>query len=194
MTRLFSCGFRDRASREVFLDKTPLGALSLHWFFSILIIACTWGVSSPTGAYTIAFGVFSYAIDVFFGVCIGLGLLGLRLRRSSNWHLKSPSNAAISICAATLFVIANTFPLIALWVPPTADFATSYPWFLVPTISVCLLGAGVLYWAGFSYVLPHVGRNAGRELRVERVPFFHVEHGDPVQVAEVTTFYWEVIS
>jgi hypothetical protein len=194
MTRLFSQGFRDRAYKDVFLDKTPLGALLLHWFFSLLIIACTWGVSSPADAYTIVFGVSSYIFDAFFAVCICLGLLGLRLRRGSNWHRKSPSNPTVSICAATLFIIANTFPLIVLWVPPTADFVTSYPWYLVPTISVCLLGGGLLYWAGFRYVVPHVGKNAGKEMITERVPFFHIEHGDPVQVAEVVSFFWTIKS
>lgn len=188
MTRIFSRGFRDRASKELFVDKTPLGALFLHWFFSLLIIAGTWGVTSPTDAYIIVFGVFSYVVDAFFGVCICIGLLGLRLKRGSTWHLKSPSNGAVSICAASIFIVANTFPIIDYWVPPTSAFKTDYPWFLVPTISVCLLGSGVLYWAGFSYVVPHVGNNAGKELKVGRVPFFHVEHGDPVQVAEIVTF------
>jgi len=194
MTRFSSRGFRDRASKDIFLDKTPLCALLLHWFFSLLIIACTWGVSSPADAYTIVFGVFSYVVDAFFGVCICLGLLGLRLRRGSNWHLKSPSNAAVSICAATLFVIANTFPLIVLWVPPTTDFVASYPWYLVPTISVCLLGGGLLYWLSFSYVVPHVGKYAGKEMIAERLPFFHTEHGYPMQWAEIVSFFWVIKS
>jgi hypothetical protein len=194
MTRFFSRGFRNSDSNDIYHDKTPLGALLLHWFFSFLIIVSTWGVSSPSNAYTIVFEVFSYLLDAFFGVCLGLGLLCLRLRRSSNWHLKSPSNATISICAATLFVISNTFPLIVLWVPPTVDFMTAYLWYLVPTISVCLLCGGLLYWAGFSYVLPHVGKNAGKEMITERVPFFHVERGYPVQVAEIVTFYRVVMS
>jgi hypothetical protein len=140
MTRFFSRGFRDKASKDIFLDKTPIGAFLLHWLLSVIIIACTWGVSSPTGAYTIVFGVFSYVVGAFPAVCICLGLLVQRLRRGSNWHLKSPSNATVSIYGATLFVIANTFPLIVLRVPQTAGFAISYPWFLVSTISVCLLG------------------------------------------------------
>jgi hypothetical protein len=194
MTRFFSRGFRDRASKDIFIDKTPLGALLLHWFFSVLIIACTWGVSSPADAYDIVFGVFSYVVDAFFAVCICLGLLVLRLRRGSNWHHKSPSNATVSICAATIFIIANIFPLIVYWLPPTANFALSYPWFLVPTISVCLLGGGLLYWMGFSHILPHVGKNAGKEMITERVPFFHKEHGYLIQWAEIVSWYWVVKS
>jgi hypothetical protein len=192
ITRFFSNGFRDQTFRDFYIDKTPLGALLLHWFFSILIIACTWGVSSPTSAYAVVFGVFSYVVDAFFGICLALGLIVLRL--TTDWHLISPSNATISIIAATLFAIANAFPIIVLWVPPTAEFATSYPWFLVPTTGICLLVAGVLYWVGFSYVVPHVGRNAGKELRGERVPIFRVEHGERVQAAEVVSFAWVIKS
>lgn len=60
----------------------------------------------------------------------------------------------------------------------------------MPTIGVCLVSAGVLYWAGFSYIYPHVGRNAGRVLTLERVPFFHTERGILVQVAEIVRFDW----
>jgi hypothetical protein len=188
MTRIFSRSFREKASKEPFLDKTPLGALFLHWFFCLVIIAGTWAIQSPSDAYTIVLGVYSYVVDACFGVSIGVGLIALRLRRSSNWHLKSPSNATVSICAAFIFVVSNTFPIIVSWIPPTAALNTTYPWFAIPTTGVCLLVAGVLYWAGFSYVVPHIGRNAGKELKVERMPFFHVEHGDPVQVAEIVTF------
>lgn len=193
ITRLFSRGFRDRVSKELVFDKTPLGALLLHWFFALLIIFCTWGAKSAA-AYTIIFGIFSYVIDAFFAVCMGLGLLGLRLRKGSNWHLKSSSNATASICAAILFVIGNAFPVVVLWVPPTQDFKSSYSWFLVPTISVCLLGAGVFYWVVFVSIVPHMGNHRGKKLKVERSPFFHVEDGDPVQVAEVVTFDWTVKS
>lgn len=181
-------------SKGLLFDKTPLGALLLHWFFALIIIFSTWGVNSPISAYSIVFGIYSYVVDAFFSVCMGLGLLALRMNKSSKWHLKSSSNSIVSICASVLFVIANAFPVVALWVRPSPDFRSAYPWYLVPMISLILLAAGVLYWVGFVYVLPNVGKRAGKVFKVERSPYFHVENGDPVQVAEVVTFDWVVKS
>jgi hypothetical protein len=180
---------------EGIYEKTPLGALLLHLFFSLLIIFCTWGISSPASAYTVVFGIYSYVVDAFMAVTIGVGLLYLRvLPNRTHWYLKSSSNGIVSIISATLFVIANIFPVIVLWVPPTTGFMTTYPWFLVPTIGVLLLAIGVLYWGIFVGMVPRLGNRRGKELRVERTPFFHTENGEPVQVAEVVAFDWVVRS
>lgn len=204
LSRLTSC-FRRRPSHHqkslgnaqdsVFHEKTPLGALLVHWFFALLIIFCTWGVTSPVSAYTIVFGIYSYTIDAFMAVTIGVGLLILRFWSSkTKWHLKSPTNGIVSVVAAFLFVIANLFPVIALWIPPTQAFkaAQKYPWWLVPAIAVLLMAVSVLYWAVFVGIVPRIGGRRGKELRVERSPFFHTEHGEPVQVAEVVAFDWVV--
>jgi len=174
-------------------EKTPLGALLVHWFFSLLIIFCTWGVTSPVSAYNIVYGIYSYTVDAFMSVTIGVGLIFLRFRpKRTHWYLKSPSNNTISIIAATLFITSSLFPVIALWVPPTKAFQTMYPWFLVPTIGVLLLIVGVLYWGVFVGIVPRLGDRRGKELRVERSPFFFIESGEPVQVAEVVAFNWVI--
>lgn len=199
LSRLTSC-FRRRPSQkslaangwEGFHEKTPLGALLVHWFFSLLIICCTWGVTMPVSAYTIAFGIYSYTIDAFMAVCIGIGLLLLHSIPSKNWSQKSALNPIVSIIAATLFVTANLFPVIVLWVPPTAEFKSNYSWWLIPVIAVVLLAFGVLYWCVFVGVVPRLGERRGKELRVERSPFFHTENGEPVQIAEVVAFDWVV--
>ncbi|KAH8703794.1 amino acid/polyamine transporter I [Talaromyces proteolyticus] len=200
LSRVSSC-FRHRQSQksratkgwEGLYEKTPLGALLLHLFFTLLIIICTWGVSSPASAYTVVYGIYSYIVDAVTAVIIGSGLLCLRfLPNRTHWYLKSPSNGIISIASATLFVVANLFPLIALWVPPTTAFMTAYPWFLVPTLGVLLLVTGVLYWGIFVSIVPKLGSRRGKELTVERSPFFHTENGEPVQVAEVVAFDWTI--
>lgn len=84
------------------------------------------------------------------------------------------------------------FPLIVLWISPTGGSTTSLPWFLVPTASTLVLSGGILYWVGFTWGLPHVGKYAGKVLRTERVPFFHIENGDLVQAAEVVTYKWVI--
>jgi amino acid transporter len=204
LSRLTSCFSRrsrttgkslGNAQDAVFHEKTPLGALLVHWFFSLIIICGTWGVTSPKSAYTIVFGIYSYSIDAFMGVAIGVGLLYLRFfRRITHWDLKSPSYHVFSIVVAFIFVIANLFPVVAMWVAPTADFKKDqkYPWYLVPAIAVVLLFSGVLYWGLFIGVIPQLGGRRGKELQVERSPFFHSEHGEPVQVAEVVSFDWVV--
>lgn len=184
-----------RAPEEVWHEKTPLGALLVHWFFSLLIIFCTWGVTSPVTAYTIAFGIYGYTIDAFMAVIIGIGLLVLRFRPSkTHWHLKSPSNGILSIICAFLFVIANLFPIITLWIPPSGEFKglQNYPWYLVPLIGVILMLSAVVYWLVFVGVVPKIGDHKGKELTVERSPFFHTEHREPVQVAEVVAFDWVI--
>ena len=206
LSRLTSC-FRRRPSSshgqkasgrapEVWHEKTPLGALLVHWFFALLIIFCTWGVSSPITAYTIVFGIYSYTVDAFMSVIIGIGLLALRFFHSkTHWHTKSSSNHIVSIISAFLFVIANLFPIITLWVPPTGEEfkrLQQYPWYLVPTIGLLLILSAVFYWAGFVGVVPRIGQRRGKQLRVERSPFFHTEHGEPVQVAEVVAFDWVI--
>jgi amino acid transporter len=206
LSRLTSC-FRRRpslqhggksfenAGEHVSHEKTPLGALLVHWFFSLLIIFCTWKVKNPVTAYDIVFGIYSYTIDAFMAVTIGVGLLILRFWSSkTHWHLKSPSNAIISILSASIFVIANLFPVITLWVPPTPAFknVNPYSWWLVPTIGVVLMVGSFFYWVVLVTVVPKIGGHRGKELRVERTPFFHTEHGEPVQVAEIVAFDWVV--
>lgn len=132
-------------------------------------------------------------IDAFFGLCLSIGLLFLRLHPASNWARKSPTNGIVSVCAAAIFACSNAFPVIVLWIPPTAEFVTSVPWELKSAVGCSLLAASLVYWLIFCYVVPNVGRHAGRELNVERAPFFHLENGYPTQqVCEIVTFDWVV--
>jgi len=184
-----------RSSETVWHEKTPLGALLVHWFFSLIIILATWGVKKPVTAYTIVFGIYSYTIDAFMAVTIGVGLLVLRICTSrTHWNLKSPSNHIISIVSASIFVIANLFPVAALWAPPSGKFLQeqTYAWYLVPMIGLLLMFFSLLYWGFFVGVVPRIGGNRGKELKIERIPFFHTEHGEPVQVAEIVAFDWVV--
>ncbi|KAH8671838.1 amino acid/polyamine transporter I [Tricladium varicosporioides] len=175
-------------------EKTPLGALLVHWFFALLIILCTWGVTSPQTAYGIVFGIYSYTIDAFMSVAIGVGLLYLRFFSSrTHWNLKSPASHWLSISSASLFVIANLFPIVTLLVPPGKQFKSGYPWWLVPVISLILLVGGAVYWLVFVGVVPKLGGKRGMELKVERTPFFHEESGgELVQIAEVVAYDWVI--
>lgn len=111
------------------------------------------------------------------------------------FHLQgSGFHPLLSVTAATLFTIANAFPVIAAWIPPSAQFkdrmSISFPWYTVPTVSWCILALGLLWWLVFRLIVPHVGWHQGHTLKVRRKLYFHEEHGYPVQWHEKLNFKW----
>lgn len=203
------------------IEATPVGALTLHWAFSVLLILATWGQSTEN-AYNVLTLLYSYCIGSLLNTVLGLGMLYLRLvtchreshnnngksgdsmhsrtPKSAGWRAKSPFNHYISTACAFVFFIANLYPLIGNWIPPSditetpsvKDLIPDYPWYLVPTVGWALVGCGVLYWFAFVFVVPQIGYRKGKEFVVEREPFFHVEHGYHVQWHEIVSFNWVV--
>ncbi|KAK0661408.1 High-affinity methionine permease [Lasiodiplodia hormozganensis] len=203
------------------IEATPVGALTLHWAFSVLLILATWGQSTEN-AYNVLTLLYSYCIGSLLNTVLGLGMLYLRLvtchrkshhnsgknensmhsrtPKSTGWRAKSPFNHYISTACAFVFFIANLYPLIGNWIPPSditetpsvKDLVPDYPWYLVPTVGWALVGCGVLYWFAFVFVVPQIGYRKGKEFVVEREPFFHVEHGYHVQWHEIVSFNWVV--
>lgn len=176
-------------------EETPIGGLALHWIISVLLILATGAQHDPENSYLILVYLYSYSIDCFFGLLLGGGLVFLRLCSSRNWGKKSQAIPWVSITAGVIFAVANAFPFIAMWVPPpNKDMALTKenPWFATATVGWCLIGAGILYWAAFYYLVPRIGDHRGKELRVHRILFFHEEHGYPVQWHERLNFSWVV--
>jgi len=174
----------------------------IHWVFTTILVLAI-GLSlqpipySYAPAYTFIVAVYAYVIDVVFFSLVGLGLLYLRLAPGSNWRRKSKANHWVSILSALVFVAALLFPLFGMWIPdPEKKFlertASLVPWYIPQTVGVVVLGASLIYWCGFRYLVPHVGNRGGKELIVEREPIFHVEHGYPVQVYETVRLCWKV--
>ena len=176
-------------------EDLPIGGLCLQWISSVLLILATGAQSSPRASYTILVNLYSYSIDVFFGLLLGAGLVFLRLSSSRHWARKSNAVPWVSITAGAIFAVANGFPFIASWVPPSQNeksLNVGAPWFATPTVGWCLIGAGVFYWASFYYLVPRIGDHRGKELMVHRILFFHEEHGYPVQWHERLNFWWAV--
>ncbi|KAL9131578.1 MAG: hypothetical protein Q9217_000535 [Psora testacea] len=179
-------------------DETPIGALILHWSFSTLLILATGAQTSPYASYQILVSLYSYTIDAIFGLCLGAGLLFLRLASGRKWAQKSRAGSgfspSISIVAAALFTITNAFPIIAAWIPPSGRFqalaGTYFPWYSTPTVGWSVIVLGVVYWLVFRYVVPHIGDHRGKKLKVQRKLFFHEEHHYPVQWHEQIKFEW----
>ena len=142
--------------------------------------------------------LYSYVIDAFFGVCLGAGLLFLRFYGGRQWYQKSREgsglNSWVSIIAAMLFTIANAFPIIASWIPPSKNFnppsGKDIPWFTTPTVGWTVIACGATYWLGFRFIYPHTGKRRGHKLRVERILFFRGPEEKPVQTHEQIKFEW----
>ncbi|MCJ1460573.1 hypothetical protein MMC28_010955 [Mycoblastus sanguinarius] len=146
-------------------DETPIGALILHWSLSVLLILATGAQKNPDASYQI-----------------------LKSRAGSGF------NTVVSTVAAALFTIANAFPIIAAWIPPTGKLHAStgiyFPWYATPTVGWTVIALGFVYWLVFRYIVPHIGDHKGKKLKVQRKLFFHEEHQYPVQWHEQLKFDW----
>lgn len=181
------------ATNEPTSDATPVGALLLHWTFTVLLIAAT-AASSTSNSYRIFVNLYSFVVDAFFGFAIGLGILVLRLRSTSHWSKKSSSNKYFSFITALIFTTANCFPLVAVWVKPSGSSGITLPvkWWATGTIGVGLLGFAAIYWIVLQYVVPRI---LGRDLEVDREYQFRKDRDDyRIIWHEVTSVNWRTRS
>jgi len=87
------------------------------------------------------------------------------------------------------------FLIVAAFLPPSTDSAFSYAathvqWYIVPTVGLASLLAGIAYFSIFRYVIP---RMKGKELVVEKTPVIvSNKHGEMVMRYEVIEFEWRV--
>ena len=125
-------------------EQSPIAALCLHWFCSLLLIAVTAGLSTTT-AYSFLVQLYSYVMVVFVGFCTTSGLLYCKFVRrtwvSSFTPLGGPTASIIYFFAALFF-------LITAFLKPSGPLAQSYPYYIVPVIgiSAILLGGRVVVW------------------------------------------------
>lgn len=178
-------------------EPTPLGALFLHWLFAVILIILTWP-AKPASAYRILANHYVYLTDVVPSFIMAIGMLYLRF--FTRWSTKSLVPSWLSVLAAFVYALANGFPLIAVWIPPSHssgdvyDLIPGFPWYMTGMLSWILLGCGVLYWSCFRYVLPRVGARKGKEFVVEREPVFRMQDGERVQWHEIVLHSWVVKS
>ncbi|KAH7088191.1 amino acid permease-domain-containing protein [Paraphoma chrysanthemicola] len=176
-------------------EPTPLGALFLHWLFAVILILLTWA-AKPASAYRILVNLYVYLMDIVPSFIMAIGMLYLRF--FTRWSTKSLMPSWLSILAAFIYALANGFPLVAIWIPPTHtstdvyDLIPGFPWYMTGTLSWTLLACGVVYWIGFRYVLPRYGARKGKEFLVEREPVFRMQDGERVQWHEIVLQSWVV--
>ena len=178
-------------------EPTPLGALFLHWLFAVVLILLTWP-AKPASAYRILVNLYVYLTDIVPSFIMAVGMLYLRF--FTDWSAKSLMPSWPSIVAALVYALANGFPLVAVWIPPTHtsgdvyDLIPGFPWYMTGALSWALLACGVVYWVCFRYVTPRFGARKGKEFIVEREPVFRMQNGERVQWHEIVLHSWVVKS
>lgn len=176
-------------------EATPIGALLLHWVFSLIMILASFALS-PINSYRLYVNLYSFSIDAMFGFVVGGGLLYLRIadffRSGMKWSDISKENRWLSTGAAAIYCVANLYPLIAIWFQPPAGQPSanksSIPFWVTGTVGFATLGCGLLYWVVFQHIFPRV---ADLELVVEKRPFLHKEDGELVVTNEIVAIGWE---
>jgi amino acid transporter len=184
-----------KSKYETLPEEVPVGALILHFTMSILLILGTWPLTTPD-TYSLLVDLYSYSIDATFGVCVGFGLLFLRLLPKRGWAEHSQNsgfriNPYVSFFAAAIFGIANLFPIVAKWIPPKVAVASAVPWYTTGVVGWSILLCGFFWWVGFRFFVPHIGRDhVGRYLLVTRKLWFHQENDYKVLEYEDIDFRW----
>jgi hypothetical protein len=176
-------------------EPTPIGALFLHWLSAVFLILLTWP-AKPASAYRILVNLYVYLTDVVPSFIMAIGMLYLRF--FTDWSAKSLMPSWLSVLAGSVYALANGFPLVAVWIPPTHtsgdvyDLIPGFPWYITGALSWALLSCGVLYWVCFRYILPRVGARRGKVFIVEREPVFRMQDGERVQWHEIVLHSWIV--
>lgn len=175
-----------RVSKIIFLspeqhtERTPVGALVLHFLSCLVLIFATYKLPAENAYYVLS-SSFAYLFPSWFGFFLALGILVLRFRGppvtdpvatrhhpgprgqgrvEATWATmtKGTVNPYASVAAATVYLLGNAYPVVASWIPSTQlDLPVS--WFVVPVIGWAVLGLGGLWFLGF------LGRAAVRTRR-----------------------------
>jgi amino acid transporter len=198
-------------SPEQHSEKTPVGALILHFASCLVLIFATYGLT-PDNAYNLLTGLAAYVLNAFFGMLLGAGILILRFTPSHDWRNRSkPVNHTLSILAAIVYLVGNLFPLITTWVPLSGSYkdlvsgkksqqnpVQTTPkqvisWFVLPVVSWCVLGLGALWYLGFLGIAKRKASRAGLTFTVKKVPYFERDPprtGPPFQDHETVYVAW----
>ncbi|KAJ4203396.1 hypothetical protein NW767_005514 [Fusarium falciforme] len=153
-------------------EKTPVGALVLHFASCIVLILATYNTSA-SNAYSVLSGLIAYLTSAWFGFFLALGILILHFRGppttqpaltprfhevpnqgpvQKSWAQMTQGsvNLKLSISCACLYLVGNLYPIITGWVPPSKPLnRNSLAWWAVPLISWCVLGLSTLWFLGF---------------------------------------------
>ena len=179
-------------------ERSPTPALFLHWLFSVILIAATSG-ELPSTAYTVLVSMYSYLIVILVGFFVSSGLLYLRFfSERKTWTINAGFKPWGGPTAAIIFTASCAFLIAAIFVPPSSDSAfakanTGVYWYIVPTVSLCSLALGYLYYLIFRYVYPPLFKK-DKVFVVDREAVIVHENGEYAQALEIVDFSWEARS
>ncbi|GKT41358.1 high-affinity methionine permease [Colletotrichum spaethianum] len=184
-------------SPEHHSERTPVGALVLHFVSCVILIFATYGIE-PTAAYNLLTSLSAYVINAFIGTFLGLGILILRFRgpprtvaeddTSTHGRDSQPLTWAemtgkrfhpfLSVFSALVYMCGGLYPVITNWVPPSGMLlSTVKPWYLVPTVSWVIIGIGIAWFFGFVLVARYIERKDHSVFVVEKKPEFEPAEG-----------------
>jgi hypothetical protein len=115
-------------------------------------------------------------MDAVFVVCLGFGILWMRLFLNPNkpdWNKISAMRCKwFSIATAVIVISANIFPVCALWIPESLqELGTTIPWMVIPATGWTLIVTGFLYWAVLYWVIP-LFHSVGKILSLREILLF----------------------
>ncbi|GJC84504.1 high-affinity methionine permease [Colletotrichum liriopes] len=184
-------------SPEHHSERTPVGALVLHFVSCVILIFATYGIE-PTPAYNLLTSLSAYVINAFIGTFLGLGILILRFRgppitvaeddASTYGRDSQPRTWAemtgkrfrpfLSVFCALVYMCGGLYPVITNWVPPSGTLtSTVKPWWLVPTVSWVIISIGIAWFFGFVLVARYIERKDHSVFVVEKKPEFEPAEG-----------------
>jgi hypothetical protein len=112
--------------------------------------------------------------------------------KRADWNRISKSTKWFSIFTAVIVIVANTFPVGALWIPETLnELGTTVAWFVVPAVGWALIVSGLAYWATLYWIVPLF--HSGQDFVVDRTPLIFYIEGEYMQMAEVNEQGWKIL-
>ncbi|KAI9781264.1 MAG: hypothetical protein M1839_006056 [Geoglossum umbratile] len=168
-------------------ERTPVGTLLLHLVTCILLLFATYD-QQPQDAYSLLTSQSAYVVNGCFGTLLAAGIMYLRLTKKRDWRQKAKKiNPVLSVVSAAVYLIGNLFPIIVSWVKPSNALSKKLQWFVLPTVSWCVLAFAGLWWVGLVLVVKRTDRKTNTLFMVRKVPEFESDPpdgGPPVQVHE----------
>lgn len=135
---------------------TPVGALTFHWIFSVILILATPNRDPSEGsAYTLVTNLRAYG-QAWIAAAVAIGLATLHLHsRWAEWKPLVLKTKSIVYCFVAFYVAFNIFIIVMIWYPPEKQGAINS--YVTPGVSTALIGFGILYWVVFAKVTPALG-------------------------------------
>ncbi|CAI4213367.1 unnamed protein product [Parascedosporium putredinis] len=166
-------------SPETHTEKTPVGALFLHFVSCMILIAATSRLH-PDDSYVILSSSSAYLFPAFFGLLLALGILILRFGTPpATAPVSTPLHPSVPGSHHHQYAAKRTWAQMTEGtVNPTLSVRSNVAWFVVPTISCSVLALSSFWFLGFLARAKRRERKRHQEFVIERSPEFEFAEGD----------------